>query len=114
MIDPDNGWVVGEDGVLRFTENGGATWEDGTGSPSFAPPGLMGCGEDPYDAYDIHFFADSGFQNGIIAAEFGKVFVTENGGESWTAVQVTGSAPTVCPEPEGGVNLLTDAISERR
>ena len=105
MLDVDNGWLIGEDGVLRYTEDGGETWEDGTGSPSFSPPSLMGCGEDPYDAYDIHFFADSGYTKGVIAAEFGKLFTTADGGDTWTPINLLGAAPSVCPEVEGDENL---------
>ena len=105
MLDVDNGWLIGEDGVLRYTEDGGETWEDGTGSPSFSPPSLMGCGEDPYDAYDIHFFADSGYTKGVIAAEFGKLFTTADGGDTWTPINLLGAAPSVCPEVTGDENL---------
>lgn len=52
---PDNltGWVVGLDGTLQKTVNGGTTW-----SPPSIP--LFGCSNDPEGLYDIHFFSDGG------------------------------------------------------
>ena len=96
MFDADTGWVIGFDGVLKYTANGGLSWSEPSG---FQTP--FGCSEDPYDGYRIHFFADSGFDKGIILSEFGKVFLSEDGGLSWNAYSPIGLSPSVCPSIAG-------------
>lgn len=94
MLDPLNGWVVGNDGAIRVTSYDGSTW---TTPPNL--PAEFGCGNNPRDAYVIHFFSDSSYQNGVIASEYGDVYTTVDGGASWQAVDL--EAGGLCPT--GGV-----------
>jgi photosystem II stability/assembly factor-like uncharacterized protein len=96
MLTSSQGWVVGEDGVVQKTIDGGATWGIPSGG---ALHDNFGPGHDPHDAYDIHFF-DS--QYGAIAAEYGRLYKTTNGGDDWTEIIVAEtpySSSSICPAP---------------
>ncbi|MGQ0552798.1 MAG: WD40/YVTN/BNR-like repeat-containing protein [Planctomycetota bacterium] len=104
MISETVGWSVGEDGAIAKTVNGGLAWTNVADNVSaqFDP------GEDPWDAYVIHFFEDSGtgfdpYDKGILASEYGRIFLTDDAGATWTEVDVRSDAPTYCPA--GGQNL---------
>ncbi|MGQ0552265.1 MAG: WD40/YVTN/BNR-like repeat-containing protein [Planctomycetota bacterium] len=106
MIDGSDGWAVGEDGAIARTADGGETWTnvaDDVGA-SFGPDA------DPWDAYAIHFFEDSGtgfdpYAKGILAAEYGRVFLTDDAGATWTEVNVRMDVPSICPVPTSHSNM---------
>jgi photosystem II stability/assembly factor-like uncharacterized protein len=65
---------------------------------------------DPDDSYEIHFFQDSGVGNdpyskGVIASEFGNVYTTTDGGDSWITVHVLSDIGVLCPNIFAGHNL---------
>jgi photosystem II stability/assembly factor-like uncharacterized protein len=79
MIDPNNGWAVSETAVLR-TIDGGSTWYDATPS-GLASVGYSAaiCFLDAYTAWIVT--PDSNLTRGFLHG-------TQNGGESWTSVEV--------------------------
>ena len=91
------GWVVGYDGALRQTTDGGATWSNPF-QPNLDP---AGCGEDPHDFYDIHFFEnsfpDAPFSHGVIASEYNQIQITADRGEHW-ATELIANVPFLCPQ----------------
>lgn len=98
MIDDQNGWVVGLDGAVAVTADGGETW-----ATAHESLGLT-CDTDPRDLYDIHFFEDSGegqaaFSKGLAIGEYGRIYWTDDSGVSWSnfAVHMQPEDPT-CPE----------------
>jgi len=70
----DAGFIVGEYGLILFTEDGGMTWQQDQslfqGAPPWEVPELKA----------IHF---SSPENGWIVGEFGTVLNTIDGGKSW-------------------------------
>lgn len=80
MTSPTHGFVVGYDGVIRYTTN---AWQT-----HFRPatvPSEFACGTG--DMYAIHFFKGSTspfYQKGIIAGDYGFYMTTQDGGSSWT------------------------------
>jgi len=105
LSDGLTGWVVGLDGALRKTVNGGLTWFNPF-TPATDP---FPCDEDPRDAYDIHFFADSTpgapYTKGIFASEYDKVFTTTDAGATWSEVDLVLSVPGICPSITGQVEF---------
>jgi MYXO-CTERM domain-containing protein len=67
MIDTQQGWIVGEAGLILRTNNGGVAW-------SSQPSGVTD------DLWDVHF-VDSA--NGWAVGEAGIIMSTKNGGSSW-------------------------------
>lgn len=105
MLDEDNGWVVGEDAAISVTDDGGETWTS-VSIPTYA---AVGCGTDPHDFYDIHLFEDPGeedhYLKGIIASEYRTVYVTDDGGDTWSVIDVTQDAEdAACPTIPSGHN----------
>jgi photosystem II stability/assembly factor-like uncharacterized protein len=87
MLDEDEGWVVGLDGVLQYTDDGGVTWQDG--HPSGNPPPIL----DQPNAGDFDDFYDIVFIDANIAiapADWGRVYRTTNGGLDWASQSVSG------------------------
>ncbi len=78
FISPDSGWVVGANGVIRFSSNGGTTW---TGQTSGTSVELMGV-----------VFIDP--LNGWVCGNAGKLLHTTNGGAAWSA-QTTGTGVNI-------------------
>jgi photosystem II stability/assembly factor-like uncharacterized protein len=110
MVDEDIGFVVGDDGAIAKTTNGGLGWTN-IGEDVDA---VFECGEDPHDAYDVWFFADSGegfeaYDKGIIAADYSRVYTTDDAGATWSEVYIYGeiidASGTVCPAPHHGIDL---------
>lgn len=64
------GWAVGRNGVLLYTDDGGASWQlEKWGSFGFR---------------DIHMLS---VKKGFIAADNGYLFRTDDGGETWQAIE---------------------------
>lgn len=98
MTSTSDGFVVGDDGVIQKTTNGGTTW-----NPIANLPASFQCGSDPDDGYSIHFFQNSGagaaaYSKGIIAADHNLVWLTSDGGNSWNSVALPGTGTgSNCP-----------------
>jgi photosystem II stability/assembly factor-like uncharacterized protein len=67
MLDKQQGWIVGEAGLIMTTKNGGVAW-------SSQPSGVVD------DLWDVHF-VDA--ENGWAVGEAGIIVSTTNGGTSW-------------------------------
>ncbi len=81
-IDANNVVAVGDRSVFTRSRDGGKTWQTETLTfidPDMSPDWLLAF-EDPV-LYDIEFLDAN---NGYIVGEFGKIYHTTDGGESWT------------------------------
>ncbi len=102
--DARHGWVVGHDGVILATTDGGQTWQ------------RQDTGTDLETVYlDVHF-RDAA--NGFAVGAYGKFMVTANGGKTWTAAHpsedevhynrlTAGSDGTLYLAGEGGLLLIS-------
>lgn len=72
FISPSQGWVVGENGVILSTVNGGDTW-----TPQVSP--------NSNTLYSVEFISPTkGWASGV-----STLLTTENGGATWSAVPIT-------------------------
>ncbi|MFC1946386.1 YCF48-related protein [Chloroflexota bacterium] len=76
--DENNGWVIGDSGIVLHTEDGGNSWETIQS-------------ETESDLKCIHF---SGSENGWIAGSYDTLGLTTDGGESWSWQQIDGLGGT--------------------
>ncbi len=105
MIDQDEGWAVGEDGTMVKTVNGWLSWSR---EEDLLPFGEYEFQEDPDDLYDIHFFEEGGlYEHGIIAGEYGQVYVTTDGGVTWTGFDLDSGLCPVTTIVGGGASSGT-------
>jgi len=74
FVDGDNGWVVGDEGLILATEDGGATWNEQT----------SGVG---VNLFDVHFW---NAQQGFAVGQAGTIVATDDGGATWQQI----TAPT--------------------
>jgi photosystem II stability/assembly factor-like uncharacterized protein len=88
MLDEDEGWVVGLDGVLQYTDDGGVTWQDG--HPSGNPPEISDRNVGDYDDFYDIVFVDANIA--VAPADWGRVYRTTDGGLNWSYQQVS-----MCP-----------------
>lgn len=104
MISDQVGWIVGEDGVVEKTTNGWLSSVSMVDQVIGTP-----CDPNPRDFYRVHFFEDSSpddpYDHGIIASEFKFIYVTNDGGATWTEIDVPNDAGSVCPPTSGNHNL---------
>ena len=70
FVDADHGWVVGEDGVILHTEDGGQTWEPQTSHTS----------EDLNAVYFLNI------NEGWVVGDKGTLLHTVDGGTNWESV----------------------------
>jgi photosystem II stability/assembly factor-like uncharacterized protein len=92
MLDEDQGWVVGLRGVLQYTDDGGATWQEG--HPSGTPPDI-----EEHNPGDCDDFCDIVFVDANIAiapADWGRVYRTTNGGLDWSYQQLSPGSGHFC------------------
>ncbi|HEY5624202.1 MAG TPA: YCF48-related protein [Gammaproteobacteria bacterium] len=85
VIDENNVAFIGDKSIYGRTRDGGATWEVETlkfDEPGIDPDMLLAF-EDPV-LYDVEFIDQ---QRGYIVGEFGKIYHTKDGGESWEQQQ---------------------------
>ncbi len=66
----DMGFVVGSEGLILKTTNGGITWSSYSGLPNYYLNSV--------------YFTD--YQTGYIAGDYGIILKTTNGGLNWTAL----------------------------
>ena len=71
FYDQDLGWVVGHDGVILRTADGGETWE----IVNWAP-------EDEAPFFDV-WFSDA--NNGVAIGAYGSYYETSDGGATWSS-----------------------------
>lgn len=87
FVNPTHGWAVSEQATYLRTTNGGESWETGRIEAS-----LEGVSEEATLAlvdpvlYDIHFLDE---KTGWMAGEFGKIYHSTDGGETWQEQQGT-------------------------
>jgi len=81
FLSPEKGWVVGHDGLILTTEDGGTTWRiqyDGIAEVGGTVGGDEGAIVEPL--MDIVVTSD---QKGVAVGAYGKILYTQNGGKSW-------------------------------
>ena len=85
FLDPDHGWAVGAQATYVRTTDGGQSWQSGYIEPSLEGVDINAtlALSDP-SLYDVHF-VDA--QTGWMVGEFGKIFYSTDGGQSWTEQQ---------------------------
>jgi photosystem II stability/assembly factor-like uncharacterized protein len=85
VIDKDNVALIGDKSIYARSRDGGATWEVETlkFEDEDIDPDMALAFEDPV-LYDIEFLD---VKNGYIVGEFGKIYHTTDGGESWEQQQ---------------------------
>jgi photosystem II stability/assembly factor-like uncharacterized protein len=76
FIDATHGWVVGDNGTIRFTTDGGTSWN----TPTTNPAGTM--------ALKSVSFSDA--SNGWVVGQSGTILHTTDGGVNWTLQSVPG------------------------
>ena len=83
FIDRQHGWAVGDKSILVETRNGGATWSLRKIIPAsqkdLSPEEAL-VSQDPV-LYDVQFLDAV---TGWVVGEFGKIYHTTDGGQSWT------------------------------
>ena len=75
FVSPDEGWVVGGNGTILHTTDGGAHWTDQS-SPTTAA------------LYAVQFLTP---KRGTAVGAVGTVLATEDGGTTWLAQETQGS-----------------------
>jgi photosystem II stability/assembly factor-like uncharacterized protein len=85
MFDEEEGWVVGLDGVLKYTADGGVTWSDNP--PGGTPADIQTQGMDVDDLYDI-FWVDASIA--IAPSDYTRYYRTTDGGLTWSVESTEG------------------------
>jgi photosystem II stability/assembly factor-like uncharacterized protein len=93
VIDENTAHAIGDKSIYTRTRDGGKTWQTETMTvpTTGISADLLLAVEDPV-LYDLKFLDHD---NGYIVGEFGKIYHTTNGGESWTEQQKTVMDETV-------------------
>jgi len=80
-LDADSAVAIGDRSVFMRTDDGGASWsvQTLTAENTDIDPNWAIVFEDPV-LYDVEFVDD---QNGFVVGEFGKIYHTADGGETW-------------------------------
>lgn len=77
FVDSQNGWIVGDQGIILHTSTGDAVWlKQGSGLEQVK---IAGVGF-PIDLFDVYF---TDMNNGWAVGGFGTIIHTENGGLTW-------------------------------
>lgn len=87
FVNENRGWAVGDRSIILSTVDGGKTWTSGTIQRSFdeTDPDLALAMQDPV-LYDVQFLNE---QTGWVVGEFGRIYRTDDGGQSWAEQQNT-------------------------
>ena len=80
---PEKGWVVGIDGLILRTRDGGQTWEVQHGAMELGSVEELGFLETLKNPglYDVSVVG----QYGVVVGDTGNLMTTADGGETWTA-----------------------------
>lgn len=99
-IDENTAWIVGDWGTRYRTRDGGETWEDLSFLVDEEHPVFQYLSEEEIEAYargekvyDDVYLNDLQFldqQRGWIAGEYGMIFYTTDGGETWEKATISG------------------------
>ena len=99
-IDENTAWIVGDWGTRYRTRDGGETWEDLSFLVDEEHPVFQYLSEEEIEAYargekvyDDVYLNDLQFldqQRGWIAGEYGMIFYTVDGGETWEKAAISG------------------------
>ena len=99
-VSRDLAWTVGDWGSRYVTRDGGATWEDASMLMDESHPAFQYLSEEDLEAfhagekvYDDTYLNDLFFldeQRGWIAAEYGIIFYTQDGGATWEKGSIIG------------------------
>lgn len=101
-----SGWVVGDDGAIAFTTNNWTSWtRPDADSSSDLPIAYTSQRTNPNDIYDIHFFYDESlgegeyhYKYGIFCADLSEIYLTSDGGDSWTTAATIPGPSALCPD----------------
>ena len=130
FVSQDEGWVVGEDGLIMHTSDGGENWETQHSNTYFDFSAVFFVGEDEGYAIGSHhiYYTDDGGENwetqdhpasqgafldvffinqdtGWVSGRVNTLFKTTDGGENWEKIEVN------LPEPKHFYRLMfTDAL----
>jgi photosystem II stability/assembly factor-like uncharacterized protein len=99
-VDTNIAWCIGDWGARYVTHDAGKTWEDVSLLVDETHPSFPYLGEEEMEAwekgekvYDDTYLQDIFFLNeqlGWIAAEYGLLFYTQDGGETWQKASIIG------------------------
>ena len=100
-VDANTAWAVGDWGGRYYTADGGKTWEDRSFTLTPESPSWKYLSEEELDKaakgeklYDDIFLNDVFFvdpQHGWMAGEYGYIFRTEDGGQTWERAHIKGT-----------------------
>lgn len=100
-ISPTTAWAVGDWGGRYFTSDAGKTWQDRSFVLTKDHPAFKYLSDDELEAfergdkiYDDVFLNDVYFsddRHGWMAGEYGHIYRTEDGGETWERGQIAGT-----------------------
>jgi photosystem II stability/assembly factor-like uncharacterized protein len=88
FIDRNRGWAIGDKSILVQTTDGGATWalhKITTAAQKEVSAEEAIASADPV-LYDVQFLDAN---NGWVVGEFGKIYHTTDGGQTWTEQQLS-------------------------
>ncbi|HVO23419.1 MAG TPA: YCF48-related protein [Candidatus Margulisiibacteriota bacterium] len=88
FIDRNNGWAIGDKSILVQTTDGGTTWalhKITTAAQKEVSAEEAVASADPV-LYDVQFVDAN---NGWVVGEFGKIYHTTDGGQTWTEQQLS-------------------------
>ena len=90
FVDLKRGWACGLDGIILRTEDGGASWKPQRGNTEVGALEQVGVAEAMENAtlYDITVVGKIGYAVGDV----GSLFVSSDGGETWTRKEVPGDS----------------------
>ena len=100
-VDANTAWAVGDWGGRYYTADGGKTWEDRSFTLTPESPSWKYLSEEELDKaakgeklYDDIFLNDVFFvdpQHGWMAGEYGYIFRTDDGGQTWERAHIKGT-----------------------
>lgn len=116
FADRQRGWLVGIDALIVQTEDGGATWQVRHGSTELRELEQVGFGQ-AYDNPSLYAIAVDG-QRGFAVGEIGAVFLSDDGGRTWTRRVPPGKDEpawfrAVSVAPGGGRGAIVGAKGQR-